>query len=126
MPRKRREMELGRLFGIRIRIDLSWLFVFALVAWSLSSKGGPFESTAADPGERVFLGVLTALLFFASILAHELAHSLTARARGIPIESITLFIFGGVSHFEGEPSTAPSEAASRAHTLKITATPAVT
>jgi Zn-dependent protease/CBS domain-containing protein len=103
-------MSLGRLFGINIRIDLSWLFVFALVVWSLSSKFGPFEAVATDLPTRMLLGILTAMLFFASILAHELAHSLTARARGIPIESITLFIFGGISHFKGEPTTAPSSA----------------
>lgn len=103
-------MSLGSLFGIKIRIDLSWLFVFALVVWSLSSKFGPFEAVATDLPTRMLLGILTAMLFFASILAHELAHSLTARARGIPIESITLFIFGGISHFEGEPTTAPSSA----------------
>jgi Zn-dependent protease/CBS domain-containing protein len=103
-------MTIGRLFGITIRIDLSWLFVFALVAWSLAGKAGPLENATSNPGIRMLLGIITALLFFASILAHELAHSLVARARGVPIESITLFIFGGVSHFEGEPSTAPGAA----------------
>jgi Zn-dependent protease/CBS domain-containing protein len=103
-------MKLGRLFGIEIHIDLSWLFVFALVTWSLSSSVGPFHTIAANPGTRTLLGILTALLFFASILLHELAHSLAARARGIPIESITLFIFGGVSRFQGEATTALSAA----------------
>jgi Zn-dependent protease/CBS domain-containing protein len=98
-------MQLGRLFGIDIRIDLSWLFVFGMVAWSLSSNVGPFHAVAADPVARILLGIVTALLFFKSILIHELAHSLLARAYGIPIKSITLFIFGGVSQFEAEAPT---------------------
>ena len=102
-------MRVGKIFGIDIVINLSWLFIFAFVAWSLAQVG-PFRLISVTPLQRLTLGIITALLFFASVLAHELAHSLVARRRGIPIKQITLFIFGGVSSLEGEPSTAPVEA----------------
>ena len=102
-------MRIGKLFGIDIVINLSWLFIFAFVAWSLADVG-PFRLMDVTPAQRITLGIITSLLFFASVLAHELAHSLVARRRGIPISRITLFIFGGVSNLEGEPSTAPVEA----------------
>ncbi|HXW52203.1 MAG TPA: site-2 protease family protein [Candidatus Acidoferrales bacterium] len=102
-------MRIGRIFGIDIVVSLSWLFIFAFVAWALADVG-PFQSIDLTPVARIGLGVITALCFFASVLIHELAHSLVARSRGIPIKQITLFIFGGVSNLEGEPSTAPVEA----------------
>ncbi len=101
-------MTIGRLFGIEIRLDVSWLFVFAFVAWSLGSNVGPLRALNLDPTTRTLLAIGTALLFFASVLVHELAHSLLARSRGVPIKGITLMIFGGVSQFEGDPQTAPS------------------
>lgn len=103
-------MRIGQLFGIAIVVDVSWLFIFALVAWSLGSDAGPFHSLAVGPSERALLAVATALLFFGSVLLHELSHSLVARSQGIPISEIRLFIFGGVSRFADEPQTAPSAA----------------
>jgi Zn-dependent protease/CBS domain-containing protein len=103
-------MRIGKVFGIDIVVDVSWLFIFALVAWSLGSGVGPFGRLAVVPSERAVLGVGTALLFFASVLLHELAHSLVARSNGIPVKEIRLFIFGGVSRFEEEPKAAPSAA----------------
>lgn len=102
-------MRIGTIFGIDIVVSLSWLFIFAFVAWALATVG-PFQAMNLTPPARVGLGVITALCFFASVLIHELAHSLVARRRGIPIKRITLFMFGGVSNLEGEPSTAPVEA----------------
>ncbi len=102
-------MRVGKIFGIDIVINLSWLFIFAFVAWALADVG-PFRDVSMLPAQRVTLGIITALLFFGSVLAHELAHSLVARSRGIPIKQITLFMFGGVSNLEGEPGTAPVEA----------------
>src|ERR1700694_2810583 len=102
-------MRIGRIFGIDIVINLSWIFIFEFVAWALVDQG-PFRHVSLLPLQRIALGIVTALLFFASVLAHELAHSLVARRRGIPIKQITLFIFGGVSSLEGEPTTAPVEA----------------
>lgn len=101
-------MTLGRLFGIEIRIDVSWLFVFAFVVWSLSSGFGPLQALDVTQSSRIVLAVLMAVLFFGSVLVHELAHSLLARSRGVPIKGITLMIFGGVSQFEDDPQSAPS------------------
>ncbi len=103
-------MRIGRLFGIDIVVDISWLFIFALVTWSLDSAAGPFRSAALTPLQRALLAAGTSLLFFASVLLHELSHSLVARAKGIPITEIRLFLFGGVSRFAQEPKTAPSAA----------------
>ncbi|HVA36045.1 MAG TPA: site-2 protease family protein [Candidatus Dormibacteraeota bacterium] len=103
-------MRLGTLFGIEIIVNSSWLFIFALVVWALASGFVPFQAAGLSPLARGGLAVVTALLFFGSVLAHELAHSLVARTRGVPVSSITLFIFGGVSRLEGEPQNAPGEA----------------
>jgi len=103
-------MAIGSLFGIRIVVNATWIFIFALVAWTFGNPSGSLRMDRLTTVDRVALGVFASLLFFASVLAHELAHSLVARARGIPVRSITLFIFGGVSAIEGEPETAPAEA----------------
>jgi Zn-dependent protease/CBS domain-containing protein len=102
-------MRVARLFGIDIYIDLSWLFIFVFVAWALSSNLGPFHATALPTVARIALGAFTALLFFASVLAHELAHSLVARMRGLEVSRITLFIFGGVSQIAGDFESATGE-----------------
>jgi Zn-dependent protease len=102
-------MKIGKIFGIDIIIHVSWIFVFALVAWMLGSDIGPLQHLQVTPESRVGLGILAAILFFASVLIHELAHSVVARSRGIPVSSITLFIFGGVSSLETEPKTPGAE-----------------
>ena len=102
-------MRVGKIFGIDIIVNLSWIFIFAFVAWALVDVG-PFRLINVTPFQRITLGIITAVCFFASVLIHELAHSLVARKRGIPISRITLFIFGGVSSLESEPASAPVEA----------------
>jgi Zn-dependent protease/predicted transcriptional regulator len=99
---------IGRVFGIDIRIDWSWLFIFVLVTWNLADVFGQVHT---NWGAVLTWGtsVVAALLFFASVLAHELAHSLVARAQGVPVRSITLFLFGGVSSIERDPSSARNE-----------------
>jgi Zn-dependent protease/predicted transcriptional regulator len=99
---------IGRIFGIDIRIDWSWLFIFVLVTWNLASVFGQVH-TDWGAGLTWSTAVVAALLFFASVLAHELAHSLVARAQGVPVRSITLFLFGGVSSIERDPSSARNE-----------------
>lgn len=105
----RADIQLGSLAGISIKINLSWLIIFALLAVSLAMGWFP----VAAPGFAVWIywvtGAVITLLFFASVLAHELAHSVVARWRGIPVKSITLFIFGGVSDIEREPQSAGAE-----------------
>ena len=99
---------IGRLFGINIHIDWSWLFILVLVTWNLSAVFGQFHPEWGG-ALRWGLALGAALLFFGSVLAHELAHSLVARRRGVPVRSITLFLFGGVSNIQREPETPQGE-----------------
>lgn len=96
---------IGRLFGITIRVDWTWMFIFAWVTFNLA--GALFTQVRPPWGPAAIWGlaILASLLFFASVLAHELAHSLVARARGLPVSDITLFIFGGVSNLQREPTS---------------------
>jgi Zn-dependent protease len=100
-------VKIGRLFGIPIEVNLSWFIIFGLVTFSLSSAVFPSmeASVGSPPWLFTVVGMVTSLLFFASILAHELCHSLVARAKGGEVEKITLFIFGGVAQIDEEPST---------------------
>ena len=99
---------LGRLFGISIHVDWSWLVIFGLVSWSLSATFGQIHP-GWSAGMRWEMAMLAAFLFFASVLAHELAHSLAALARRVPVQNITLFMFGGVSNIQREPATPAEE-----------------
>ena len=99
---------IGRLFGIDIRVDWTWLIVFALVTYSLGSTYGQFHDDWSSTLQWG-LAVVSALLFFGSVLAHELAHSLVSQARGNPVNSITLFLFGGVSNIKEEPDSPQGE-----------------
>jgi Zn-dependent protease/CBS domain-containing protein len=103
-----RGFRVGRLFGINISVDWSWLVVFSLITWSLGSGLGQLHD-GWSRGTVWIIAVTAALLFFASVLAHELAHSLFARSRGIPVRTITLFLFGGVANIEKEPDSPRSE-----------------
>lgn len=101
-------IRIGQLFGINIRLDWSWLLIFLLISWNLATVFGqmhPDWTLALQGG----VAVVAALLFFASVLAHELAHSLMARAQGVPVRSITLFLFGGVSNIQQEPPSPRAE-----------------
>ncbi len=106
----RASFSIGKLFGIPIRINYTWFLIFVLVTVSLAMS----ELPAIAPGFPVpaywLLGVLGSLLFFSSVLAHELAHSLIARSQGIPVRDITLFLFGGVSSVEQEADQPGREA----------------
>ncbi|MFH1086609.1 MAG: site-2 protease family protein [Chloroflexota bacterium] len=96
---------LGKLFGIPIQIDASWLLIFLWVTWSLAASYYPRRHPEWSTALLWSLGIATSLLFFASVLMHELGHSLVARRSGIPVKSITLFIFGGVAEIMDEPRT---------------------
>lgn len=101
-------IRIGRLFGIEIRIDGSWLVIAFLIGWALFAQ---FQLVFPDieTPEAVLLGAVTAILFFASVLLHELSHSVVARRLGVPVESITLFLFGGVTKTKTEAQTAGDE-----------------
>jgi Zn-dependent protease/CBS domain-containing protein len=103
-----RGFRIGRFFGIDVRIDWTWLIIFAMLTYSLGNMLGQFHS---DWGGtlRWGLAIISALLFFASVLAHELAHSLVSQARGNPVSSITLFLFGGVANIKEEPDSPAGE-----------------
>ena len=93
----------ARIFGIDIRIDSSWIVIFALFSWFLAGNYFP-SGYPGWPGSLYWaLGFLTSLLVFASVLVHELAHSLVAIQQGEKVHSITLFILGGVAQISEEP-----------------------
>src|SRR5258708_13648031 len=102
--------KIGRIAGIDIQIHWSWLAVFVLLIWSLAT--GFYKDVGGDDwseAERWVAAVLTTLLFFISVLLHELSHSLVAKRLGLPVSSITLFLFGGVSSLTEEPRSAKDE-----------------
>ena len=98
----RGSVRLARIRGIDIGIHYSWILIFALVSWSLAAGFFPQEYPGWGTATYWVAGLLAAALLFLSVLLHELAHSFVAQARGIPVRSITLFIFGGVSNIERE------------------------
>ncbi|HEY0593889.1 MAG TPA: site-2 protease family protein [Thermoanaerobaculia bacterium] len=102
-------LTLFRLAGLEVRIDLSWLVVFALVVWSLA--WGAFPQAYPDLGRGTYwgMGLAGATLLFLSVIVHELAHATVARRYGVPVRSITLFIFGGVADLHEEPPSARAE-----------------
>jgi Zn-dependent protease len=98
-------IQLGRIFGIRIGLDYSWFIVLFLIIWNLS---GYYDDVA--PGSNAFaLAVISALLFFLSILLHELGHAWVAIRNGIPIEGIDLWMFGGVAKLGRDADSAGVE-----------------
>jgi Zn-dependent protease/CBS domain-containing protein len=102
------QIRLGRLFGIEIGLHFSWLLIALLIVLSLS---GHFRATQTDWAPAVLWGaaLVTSVLFFGTLVLHELSHALTARARGLPVGGITLFALGGVSRIEKEPADAKTE-----------------
>jgi Zn-dependent protease/CBS domain-containing protein len=96
-------LKLFTLAGFSVYADLSWVLIFMLVTWSLSSGFFPATMPELSVGTTWAMGVVGALGLFLSIVIHELAHSLMARRRGTEIKSITLFVFGGVAEMGEEP-----------------------
>jgi Zn-dependent protease/predicted transcriptional regulator len=94
---------IGKAFGISLRLHYSWFFIFALVTWALAAAYFPTVYPTWSLSARITAGLITSVLFFASVLVHELMHSIVAQRQGIPVQSITLFIFGGVSQITSEP-----------------------
>src|SRR5262249_59448136 len=100
-----RGLYIGRIFGINIHIDGSWILIFLLITWSLAPGLLPPWHPQWGTGMRWAVAVAASLLFFVAILLHELSHSLVAKAQGLRVRRITLFLFGGVSNIEREPQT---------------------
>lgn len=104
-------IRLGKLFGIPIEVNISWIVIFVLVSLSLGGAYYPSIPQASGAPSWLYgaMGILTALCFFASILLHELSHSLVTRAEGGHVGRITLFLFGGVSEIDEEPRSPGKE-----------------
>ncbi|HVB75869.1 MAG TPA: site-2 protease family protein [Ktedonobacteraceae bacterium] len=98
-------LRLGKIAGIEISIHVSWLIIVVLLTWSLATGWFPAIYQGWSTLTYWLVSLLSTLLLFASVLVHELAHSLVARSRGLPVRSITLLIFGGVSNIEQEPKS---------------------
>ena len=101
--------QIGRALGIPIRVHASWFLVFLLLTWTLSTGYLPEELPGLSPARYWAMGGVAALLLFLSVLLHELGHSYVALRYRIPIERITLFIFGGVAHMRKEAPTPRAE-----------------
>ncbi|MGD2188181.1 MAG: site-2 protease family protein [Desulfobacterales bacterium] len=104
-----KRFKLFRLFGFEVGIDLSWIIIAVLIAWSLSTGFFPFQYQNLSPQTYWVMGIIGAVGLFLSIIAHEFCHSLVARKSGVPMKGITLFIFGGVAEMGDEPSSAKAE-----------------
>lgn len=100
---------IGRIRGIAIRVHWSWVLIFTLVSWSLAT--GVFADMFTDwgPNQRWIAGIATSVLFFVSVLLHELSHAFVAQSLGMSVPSITLFVFGGVSTLAAEMRSAGEE-----------------
>jgi Zn-dependent protease/CBS domain-containing protein len=100
---------LGSVLGFEIRIDYSWFIIFFLILWTFTFGVFPAAVPGLGLGAYLVMGGLGTILFFASLVAHEVAHSVVARRRGVPVEGITLFVFGGMAHTRMEAETPGDE-----------------
>jgi Zn-dependent protease/predicted transcriptional regulator len=100
-----RPIPLFKVFGFEVRIDASWIFLAILIIWSLAFGVFPAEYPDLNPFAYWWMGIFGAFGLFTCILLHELSHSLVAKAYGLPMRGITLFIFGGVAEMEEDPKS---------------------
>ena len=105
----RKFFTVGTFFGIQLRIDYSWFIIFALIAWTIITSYIPSYKPHLSAFELTAAGLAVTVLFFICVVAHEYAHSLVANRRGLKIRRITLFVFGGASELQHEPTTAKTE-----------------
>ncbi len=104
-----RRFRLFNLLGFEVRVDLSWVVIAVLIAWSLSTGLFPLQYKGLSPKTYWIMGIIGAAGLFFSIIVHEFAHSVVARRHGMPMKGITLFIFGGVAEMGEEPPGPRSE-----------------
>jgi len=104
-----RSIRLFRILGFEVKADLSWVVLAFLIAWTLAENLFPSDYRGLSRATYWWMGILGAAGVFASIIFHELAHSLVARSRGLSIRGITLFIFGGVAEMDEEPVNPTTE-----------------
>ena len=105
----KRTISLGRIFGIPIGLDQSWFLAFVLITWTLAASYFPTEFKNWPVAEYWIVAAATTILFFASVVLHEVGHSLVAMYYKIPVRRITLFIFGGIAEIGAEPPSAKAE-----------------
>ena len=105
----RSSIKLFKIFGIEIRLDFSWFIVFALFAYYFGFSYFPSVLPGENAGIIAAVTLVTVILFFSSVLVHEMSHSLVAKSKGTPVERITLFLFGGMAQIEKEPETPMNE-----------------
>jgi len=104
-----KRIDLFKLFGFEVRIDLSWVILAIFIAWSLSAGLFPFRYEGLSSQTYWIMGIVGAIGLFFSIVVHELSHSLVAGHFGMPIHGITLFLFGGVAEMKKEPPSPRAE-----------------
>jgi Zn-dependent protease len=97
--------QIGKISGIPVRLHFSWFLIFGLITWALATQYFPQVAPELPQTTNWIRAALAALLLFLSVTIHELSHSVVARKNRIPIQSITLFIFGGVAQMKHEPSS---------------------
>jgi Zn-dependent protease len=104
-----RSIRIGTLFGVPIELDLSWFLIFGLITWSLAS--GYFPQAYPDIPAWAFwvMGLIASILFFGSVLMHELGHTVIAQREGVPVKRIRLFFFGGLAQITREPNSPGAE-----------------
>jgi Zn-dependent protease len=92
-------VKLGRIAGVEIGVNWSWPIAVALIVWLLAAAVFPGSSPGQPDGAYVAMAVAAAVAFFACLVLHELGHALQGRRDGVPIDGITLWLFGGVARF---------------------------
>jgi Zn-dependent protease len=102
-------VRLGRIAGIEFGVNWSWLVVFALIVWTLAASIFPDSNPGLGDGTYLAMAFVAGVLFFASLLLHELGHAVVARREGVEIEGITLWLFGGVAKFKSMFPSAGAE-----------------
>lgn len=100
---------IGKVWGIPIRLHLSWFIIFGMVTWSLASGYFPEEHPTLSSSANWIIAAITSLLFALSVLLHELSHAYIAIRNEVPVREVVLFIFGGIAEIEQEPQTARAE-----------------
>ena len=102
-------LKLFKIAGIEIRLDYSWFLIFAILAYYFGFSYFPQLLPELNAGIIALITIITVLLFFFSVLVHELCHSLIAKSKGIEVKRISLWIFGGMAEIEKEPDTPAKE-----------------
>ncbi len=100
---KKNQIRLGKLFGIPLTFDYSWFLILVFVAWILAGSYFPSEYKGWSEISYWLVGTITSLLFFVSVLLHEVGHSVVAKKYNYNVKQIKLFVFGGISEIQEEP-----------------------